>query len=626
MNRAQLIRLSARLANSLSSTRQPGLHSLRLNQVTHFSHLTQSPTFSRNPHFSYVSPNSHQSLYFSTTPDSLIKLILSKDWSEEFEVELGKLNPRVNHESVVYVLKKLNKNPKKSLDFYKWVRDKKGFEPRYVPCTILLKTLASREFLKDFWDVAKEMKEKGFCIDKHIYGAINGALERQNLVNEAGVWTKFYETMHEDNGENDAVKGVVEVVMGSEWNEGVESKLMKLGFPLTENVVFRVVWNLREEPLMALKFFEWIASCRKFEHNSVTYSRMARVLALGGLMDEFWNLVTKMRSEGYEIDNYVKLARCLGKEDAVKLFELMMDGPYKPTETECNWLLKMLAHELDPDIELVNRVVNKYVGAGNTHTKALYDGLHRSLCKAGQFDEAKKVVEDLRNAGYKPDNITYSQEVFGLCRLKRFEDAVKVLNQMEAEGCVPDIKTWTILIQGYCIAGQMDEALSCFAQMPERNLDPDADLLMVLIEGFLSQDKLLGAYKFLVEMVNKACIKPWQATYKLMIEKLVQNGKLNEAFNLLSMMKQQEYPPYPEPFAEYISKSGTVEDANKLLEAVPMNGLPSTEAYVNVITSFFNKGRHSEAKDLLYGSPSHVRRHRKIKKLFGSKPSINSPS
>lgn len=619
MNRAKLIRLSLRLANSLSSTRQPGFLSLRLTQVTHFSYLTQFLPFSpsRNPYSYCISPNSHQNLNFSSKPESLIDIILSNDWSEKIENELDKLNPNLTHEYVVYVLKKLNENPKKSLDFYKWVRDKKGFKPSYVPCRLLLKPLACREFIGEFWAVASEMKEKGFCIDSHVYGTINGALERENLSEEAAKWTKFYESMCEDNGVNDVIKGVVKVVMGSEWSEEVEIKLKKLDFPLSENVVFRVIWNLREEPLRALKFFEWIASCRKFEHNSVSYSRMARVLALSGMKGEFWDLVTRMRSEGCGIDVYTKLARCLSKEDAVKLFELIMDGPYKLSEKDCIWLLKILAHDFEPNIDLVYRVVNKYVEVGNTQTKALYDCVHRSLCKSGRFDEAKKIVEDIRNAGYKPDNITYSQEVFGLCKQRRFEDADLVFKQMEAEGCVPDMKTWTILIQGYCTAGQMDQALSCFARMLEKDLEPDADMLEVLINGFLSHNKLLGAFKFLVEMVNKARLKPWQATYKLLIEKLIQGGKLEEAFSLLSMMKEQDYPPYPEPFVEYISKAGTVEDAKKLLRALPKKGSPSTSAYVNIITSFFNEGRHSEAKDLLYGSPHAVRKQRKIQKLFG---------
>ncbi|XP_057251256.1 pentatricopeptide repeat-containing protein At3g48250, chloroplastic [Beta vulgaris subsp. vulgaris] len=616
MSRAKLLRFSVRLANSLSSTRQPGFQLLRLNQVTHFSYFTQSP---RIPHSYCISLNSHQNVYFSSKSESFIELILSNDdWSEEIENELEKMNPKLTHESVVYVLKKLNGNPQKSLDFFKWVRDDKKFELSYMPYSVLIKSLASnKDFIKELWAVSSEMKGKGFRIDIQMCGVINLILKRQKLDEEAAEWIKICGSMSE-NTEIGVVKDVVKVIMGSDWDEKVESELKKLKVPLAQEVLYSVIRKLRDEPSRALKFFEWVRSVRKYEHNSVTYSGMAWVLARRGMIGEFWDLVTRMRSEGYEIDSYTKISRFLRNEDAVKLFEFMLDSPYKPSEQDCTWLLKKLAHDCSPDISLVTQVANKYLEVGSTHAKAIYDCIHRSLCKVGRFDEAKKIVEDMRNAGYKPDNITYSQEVFGLCKIGRCEDAYLVLDQMEAEGCVPDIMTWTILIQGYCVAGQVDLALLRFACMRDKGLTPDADVLEVLINGFLSQNKLLGAYKLLVEIVDKDGVKPWQATYKLMIEKLLQDGKLEEASKLQRMMKEHDYPPYPEPFVKYISRSGTVANAKEFLRGLSTKDVISTEAYVHVITSFFEEGRHSEAKDLLYGSPHRVRNQKKIKKMFGS--------
>lgn len=48
-------------------------------------------------------------------------------------------------------------------------------------------------------------------------------------------------------------------------------------------------------------------------------------------MGNFWELVKRMRSEGYEIDIdiYVKILRRFRNGDVVELFEFMMDGLYK---------------------------------------------------------------------------------------------------------------------------------------------------------------------------------------------------------------------------------------------------------------------------------------------------------
>uniref|UniRef100_A0A7C9DWL4 Pentacotripeptide-repeat region of PRORP domain-containing protein n=1 Tax=Opuntia streptacantha TaxID=393608 RepID=A0A7C9DWL4_OPUST len=630
MDRARLIRLAAIVANSLSSTRRPGPNSLNRIQVTRFFHPAQSlpVCLSRDPCTYVNSPNSCQVYYFSSKPDSYIELVLSNDWSKELENELEKSSPKLTHESVVYVLMKLHKDPLKALEFFKWVRDRKGFESSSVLYNILLRILAGKGLMEQFWVVASEMKGKGFGIGRKTYLTVHGFLKQHSLDKDKAAWTKFFEDMNKDAAGNNVVNNAVKVILGSDWSDKVESKLKGLKFPLSEDFLVRVFKELWPEPLKALKFFEWVGNSLGFGHNAITYNELAKVLAWPASMGKFWDLVKQMRSEGYEMDTetYIKISRNLRGGDAVELFEFMMDGPYKPSEQDCGMLLRSISLDYDPDMDLVFKVVNRFEAEGNTLNKAIYDGIHRSLCKVGKFDEAYRIVEAMRNAGYQPDNITYSQEVFGFCKLSKFEEATKVLDRMEAEGCVPDIKTWTILIQGYCIAHQLDEALLCFGKMVEKNLNPDGDLLDVLLKGFLSQNKVLGAYTFLIGMVEKTNLRPWQATYKFMIKKLLEAGKLEEALNLLRMMKRHNYPPFPEPFAQYISKSGTLKDVDEFLKASTVKDPPSTMAYIHFIRSFIEEGRHSEAKDLLYKSPPKVRVHKAIGNLFGSADSTHKGS
>lgn len=311
-------------------------------------------------------------------------------------------------------------------------------------------------------------------------------------------------------------------------------------------------------------------------------------------------------------------------KDAVELYELMMDGPYKPSAQDCGVLLRTISTSGNADLDLVFRVVDKHEAAGNLLIKSDYDGIHRSLTSVGRFDEADKIVETMKKLGYEPDNITYSQLVFGLCKARRLEEACKVLDLMEANDCIPDIKTWTILIKGHCAANQVDKALFCFANMMGKNCDADADLLDVLVNGFLSQNKVDGANQLVVEMVNKVRLRPWQATYKTLIQRLLEKRKFEEALNLLHLMKKHNYPPSPEPFVHFISRFGTVEDAGDFLKALSVKEYPSISAYLHVFKSFFKEGRDSEAKDLLFKCPHHIRKHEAICSLFGSAKSSNA--
>ncbi|MCI10904.1 pentatricopeptide repeat-containing protein chloroplastic-like, partial [Trifolium medium] len=260
-----------------------------------------------------------------------------------------------------------------------------------------------------------------------------------------------------------------------EWDDDkVENELEKVKIQFSDNFVIRVLKELRSCPLKAYKFFHWVGKQSGYQQNTVTYNAVARVLARTDSIEEFWSILEEMKSVGHELDldTYIKISRQFQKnrmmEDAVKLYEHMMDSSYKPSVLDCIMLLKSLSASDKPNLDLVFRVAKKFESTGYTLSKAVYDGIHRSLTSVGKFEEAEKIVETMINAGYEPDNITYSQTVFGLCKLRRFEEARKVIDELQqARGYGPDLKTWTILIQGYCNAGELDEALLCLYKMME---------------------------------------------------------------------------------------------------------------------------------------------------------------
>lgn len=629
MKRSKAILASVRFANSILSTQFSSSQRQLHTRVTHFSHLSSFARSNRS-HTSNFLNNIYPRLCFSTNTNSIVDLISAYGWSNEIENELNEIKPELTHESVIYVLKKLDKDPEKASGFFNWVCVEKGFRPSSSIYSLVLRILVSKESMKHFWFTVRKMKDENCYIDEETYLTISGALKKAKMDSDVSALDHFYHRMLRENDMDKVIQNVVDVVSGADWNDKVEKELEELKIECSDNLVIRILKELRNHPSKALRFFDWVGESLGFEHNSITYNAFLRVLARHDSIEEFWSVVEAMKSAGYEmdIDTYIKVSRqfqkCRMMEDAVKLFEFMMGGPYRPTIQDCSLLLRSLSSGDNPNLELVFRVAKKYEATGNFLSKAAYDGIHRSLTSAGRFDEAENIIKVMKDAGYEPDNITYSQLVFGLCKAQRLEEACNVLEEMEENGCKPDIKTWTILIQGHCNANEVDRALMCFAKMMGKNYDADADLLDVLINGFLTQRRVHGAYELLVEMVNKARVRPWQATYKNLIEKLLGMRKLEEAMDLLRLMKKQNYPPYPEPFIRYISRFGTVEDASEFLKAMSVKDYPSSSSYYRVLKCFFNEGRQSEAKDLLYKCPHHIRMHSKISELFGSAESEES--
>ncbi|CAN7100577.1 unnamed protein product [Brassica rapa subsp. narinosa] len=569
---------------------------------------------------------------FSSRPESMLQLVLENAWSKKVEEGLKNPDTSLTHETAIYLLRKLDKHPEKAYSFLHWVIRESGLTPSSPLYSTMLRVLVQQRSMKRFWMTLSDMKQGGFYMDEETYKTLYSLLNKEednNSKADAAALAHFYERMLKENAVSDVAASVSAAVSKGDWSCEVERELQEMKLPLSDNFVIRVLKELREHPLKALAFFHWVGvgggTSSGYRHSTVTYNAALRVLARPSSVAEFWSVVDEMKTTGgheVDLDTYIKVSRQFQKSrmmvEAVKLYEFMMDGPFKPSVQDCSLLLRSLSAGPSPDLDLVFRVSSKYESTGKSLSKAVYDGIHRSLTSVARFEEAEEIMKAMRDAGYEPDNITYSQLVFGLCKANRLEEARGVVDQMEAQGCFPDIKTWTILIQGHCKNNEVDKAFACFANMLEKGFDIDSDLLDVLVGGFLSQNRIEGACKFLMEMVRNANVKPWQTTYKALIDKLLEIKKGDEALDLLELMKKQNYPAYAEPFDGYLAKFGTLEDAKKFLDVLSSKDSPSFAAYFHLVEAFYREGRLADAKNLVFISPHHFKTHPKITALFGA--------
>ncbi|KAF0933620.1 hypothetical protein E2562_018858 [Oryza meyeriana var. granulata] len=532
-------------------------------------------------------------------------------------------------ESVLYSLRTLSKDPSVALAFFR--RSQAGGHPLgSAAYNLMLRTLASQPLSAQthFWTFLRDMNDAGHSIDQGTYRAALASFKKACLTADYASLTVHHAKAQEDakgtpiSAAADAVRGLE----GSEASAELDKKLeaLALDLSLTETAVAKVLRQVRDHPIKALAFFRWAGRQMGYKHGSVAYNAMVRVLGREESLREFWELTQEMNADGMhvDIDTYLKLSRQFQKRhmltEAVELYELMMDGPYKPFKQDGPVLIRRIALGPSPDLELVYRVVRKFEAVWGLKTKDIFDGIHRALTSNGRFDEAAEIVKRMKAEGHQPDNIMHSQLIFGLCKADRFDEARKVLDKMEAEGCIPDLKTWTMLIQGHCVAGEVEKALQYFTEMIEKNLEADANLLDVMVKGMCSHNKVDASYALFVEMVDKANLSPWQGTYKYIIGELLRVKKLEEALGLLRSMKTHKFPPFPDPFPAHIAKYGTFDDARQFLKALTVNNCPSPTAYLHVFKSFFTEGRYSEAQDLLYKCPIHIRKHPDVIKLFES--------
>lgn len=529
-------------------------------------------------------------------------------------------------ESVVYLLKNLDKNPEKALQVFDHAVKNNSSSLSPTSYNLMLRILASHKaHISEFWQFLNTMYDSGQSLEKDTYFTILYGFKNQNRAAEVKSLKEFYAKKMEVDDEVKKVESFCEklknVEDGSLFSVEAVKRLKEVDLNLSELNVIKIIREMREYPTKALGFFRWVSEENpEFKQKSVIYNAMARVLGRDNSIDRFWDLIEEMKEIGIllDFDTYIKLLRQFVKskmlEDAVKLFEYMMDGPFKPSTENSGFLLRQISEDLD----LVKRVVNAYESGGNSLSKVIYDGMHRALTYNGKFDEAEETIKKMKEAGYEPDNTTYSQLVYGLCKAKKLDEACSILDKMQEAGCVPDVMTWSVLIKGHCQMGQVDKALECLSNMVKSGVEADGDVMDILVKSLCGDGRLDGAYTFFNELVETVHVKPWQATYKYMIEELLRGKKLEEALKMVHMMKSHKYPPFAEPFPKYIATYGTVEDAKEFLKALSVKEYPTHTAYLYVFKAFFDTGRYAEAQELLFKTPHHIRKHTEVAKLFGS--------
>ncbi|CAO2196010.1 unnamed protein product [Urochloa humidicola] len=530
-------------------------------------------------------------------------------------------------EAVIYNIHSLSSDPSRALASFR--RSSAAGQPvGSVAYNLMLRTLASdpSSAQTHFWPFLREMHDAGHSVDQGTYLAALASFKKARLSADYAALTAHYNRSREEAKADATCAAAAAAAVRDLDAADLDTKLGAIDLlPLTETAVAKVLRELRDYPTKALAFFRWAARQQGYQHGTVAYNAMARVLGREESVPEFWDLIREMKAAGMhvDIDSYVKISRNFQKRhmirEAVELYELMMDGPFKPSQQDGPLIIRRISLAPSSDLDLVNRVVAKFEAVWDKKTKELFDGIHRVLTSNGRFDEAAELMQRMRAEGHQPDNVTYSQLVYGLCKADRLDDARKVFDEMEAQGCIPDLKTWTMLIQGHCAAGDVDRALQYLTEMIDRDLDADADLLDVMVKGLCRHEMVDAAYTLFVEMVDKAQLRPWQGTYKCVIDELLRINKLDEALALLRSMKVRRFPPFTEPFPTYIAKHGTVEDARDFLKALTVNTkCPAPAAYLHVLKSFFAEKRYSEAQELLYKCPIHIRKHPDVTKLFES--------
>ncbi|KAG9448505.1 hypothetical protein H6P81_008470 [Aristolochia fimbriata] len=436
---------------------------------------------------------------------------------------------------------------------------------------------------------------------------------------------RFFSSEVEVERENSDLARLVEIFSKESTSDETKKEIDAIGLPLDHEVIVSVLHNLREKPKAAQRFFYWVLETDGEKLSSKSYNMMLGLLGSKGCVKEFWDLADKMTNAGHLMgrETYIDVLGRFYKrkmlKEAVDLYDFMMSGPNKPPSQDSVFLLKKIAASKDLDMELFSRVIRIFTTDGNHLTKRNFDSVLKSLTGAGKLGECDRILEAMEEGGFVPDMAVYTEVVSGLCKSGKVDEAAQVLDNLEKSGKSADLKLWESLINGLCAANKLDKAIHSFdALVDKKGVENGGSAFEILINGFCRLRGPEDACEFLAKTVKEKQLKPGHSTYKIMIDRLLQKGKLKDAASLLGLMRSDGFPPFIDPFIDYISKHGTGEDAINFLKSMTDKRFPSTSVVLRVFKSLLEEGRHDVAHDLLSISPRYIRSHVDVLELFAS--------
>ena len=204
--------------------------------------------------------------------------------------------------------------------------------------------------------------------------------------------------------------------------------------------------------------------------DKVSYGILVKAHCESGLIDQAFAVLKEMGEKGVEITAIT--------------FTTILDALYKLGQSD---KAEKVWHEMKKKGCLD-------VGAYNVKIRFVH---------AGGPENVKALIDEMNNAGLKPDTISYNYLMTSYCHRGMMDEAKKVYAELEETGRHPNAATYRSLIYYSCRNGDFETGYKVFKQSVYRRKIPDFGTLKHLVEGLAQKKKTRGDAKGLIRTVKK---------------------------------------------------------------------------------------------------------------------------
>ncbi|KAL2964822.1 hypothetical protein AAZX31_16G024400 [Glycine max] len=312
------------------------------------------------------------------------------------------------------------------------------------------------------------------------------------------------------------------------------------------------------------------------DHNSASWNSIISSYAVNDCLNGAWDLLQEMESSGVKPDIITWNSLLSGHllqgsyENVLTNFRSLQSAGFKPDSCSITSALQaviglgcfnlgkeihgyIMRSKLEYDVYVCTSLVDKYIKNDCLdkaevvfhHTKnkniCAWNSLISGYTYKGLFDNAEKLLNQMKEEGIKPDLVTWNSLVSGYSMSGRSEEALAVINRIKSLGLTPNVVSWTAMISGCCQNENYMDALQFFSQMQEENVKPNSTTICTLLRACAGSSLLkIGEEIHCFSMRHGFLDDIYIAT--ALIDMYGKGGKLKVAHEVFRNIKEKTLP------------------------------------------------------------------------------------
>ncbi|PKU73548.1 putative pentatricopeptide repeat-containing protein At5g06400, mitochondrial isoform X1 [Dendrobium catenatum] len=398
--------------------------------------------------------------------------------------------------------------------------------------------------------------------------------------------------------END-VEELCRILSSSANSDLLLQTLDRSTITFTPELVEAVLRRSQRHGSSALQFFSWVGKQPNYTHNTETYNMAIKIAGSGKDFKHMRTLYHEMRRRccSIEPNTWTIMISQYGQagltEIALKTFKEMKSEGYQPNGDTFKYLIVYLCGKKGRKIEEAIKVFQEMLPSGYMPDKEMVDIFLSSLCESRKFSEARRAVNSLCKRGFQ-NQIAYSLLIKSLCRAGQVDEAIVLTDEFENLGCKVDQYIYASIVHALLRKGRLEAALEKLEDMKRAGISQSVHIKTSLIVHFFRKKHIEKALEIYKKMREEGC-EPTVITYSALIRGFMNMGMFSDALNIFHRMKIKG--PFPDfqtysMFMTCLCKQGRSADAFKLIhDMLESQIIPSA---VNFRTVYYGLNREGK--------------------------------